>query len=242
MNNNSKIFIAFFSLLLFSNVVFSQLVSIRTTTEYSPFLGKREITGATAFGGLAHVDFGVSDKLTIGISFGYKLYSLSHPNQLELWGWDFWNLRYKNKIDSDLRADPNLTVDIGSVQKMDVIPLMINLRYKAEVDESFSISPKISVGILFFTRRLFAVETWSKKFNSIDYLFTYSYRNFAPDKKGSPLFASLGVDLSYMLFRDIELTGGTSFSYFIPTSNSFGYNEFPLRNELSFNLGINFIY
>lgn len=242
MKTNKIIFIALAIIISFTGEIFSQLHSITASSVYTPIIGKKDNTDGSGFGGNVNVNFNASQNLTLGISFGYRLYSLSQPNQLELWGWDFWNNRYKNKIESDLRADPNLSVIIGSVQKMDVIPLMLTSRYSVAVSEGFKVTPNIAAGIIFYSRRMYAEETWNKKFESANYQFTYSYRNFAPDKKGNPISCSAGIDFSYMLFNQIEINAGTSFMYFIETKNSMGSDLFPMKHEMSINLGINFIY
>lgn len=227
---------------LFTDVNYSQINSITVSSVYTPIMGKKDVTESSAFGGIVNVNFVAAQNLTVGVSIGYRLYSLSQPNQLELWGWDFWNSRYKSKIESDLRADPNLSVVIGSVQKMDVIPFLLTSRFTIKIDEDFYITPNISAGIVFYTRRMYAEETWSKKFPNANYVLTYNYRNFAPNKKGNPITSSAGIDFSYMLFNNIQLNAGTTFMYFVETRNTMGSDLFPIKHEMSINLGFNFIY
>lgn len=242
MKKYKKILFLITFTILFTNVNYSQLNSIGVSSVYSPSMGKKEVTDASAFGGIVNVNFSVSQNLTVGISLGYKLFSLSQPNQLELWGWDFWNNRYKSKIESDLRADPNLSVVIGSVQKMDVIPFLLTSRYTIQIGEDFSITPNISAGIIFYTRRMYAEETWSKNFPNAKYVLTYSYRNFAPNKKGNPIATSAGIDFSYLLFNNIQLNAGAMFMYYVETKNTMGSDLFPIKHETSIKLGFNFIY
>lgn len=231
-----------FTLILLTTSINAQLSSIRLTTDYTPLVGKSQVESASAFGSLVDINYSVQNNLIIGISFGYKLYSLNQNNQLELWGWDFWNNRYLNKISSDLRADPNLSVDISSIQKMDLLPFTISFKYKQILSDNFNAVVFFAGGVYFFTRRMYAVETWSKKFPVDNYVFTYSYRNFAPSKKGNPLGASVGLDVYYQLFSNIDLSGGISFCYYIPTKNKMGYDSFPIKNDLTIKLGLNFNY
>lgn len=221
----------------------AQIQSIRAFTDYSAVLGKRlNVTWASSFGGGVQIKFKLYKNVSIGLSGGYKLYSIDQTDQLWQWNWKFWNERYYNKIQSDLKADPSLSVQIGSVQKMDALPVILNIDYTYNISEKLNVVPTVAGGIMFYTRRLFAVETWSKKFDKIDYTFTYSYRNFAPDKKGNPLLISAGCDANYQLFSDISIIAGLHYTYFIPAEKGFGYSAFPFKNELNIKLGLNFLY
>lgn len=221
----------------------AQVKSINLIGDYSSAINKRlDITKADAVGALVSIKINLIDNLNMNLTSGYKLYSLNEPDVLKSWEWDFWTERYYPKIISDLNADPNLSVEIGAIQKMDLIPIIILFNYDVNLYEELTISPSAGGGIYFFTRRMFATENWSKKFPDANYTLTYSYRNFAPDKKGNPVFAKAGLDITYNLLNYLDLTASTYYTKVIETNGKMGYDMFPFDSELSINLGLSFKY
>jgi hypothetical protein len=234
-----KVLLFITGIILLSGFSFAQLKSVTVFTDYSYVPTTRlEITNADAVGGGVKVKFTVWDNFNLGFIGGYKLYSLNEPDVLNNWGWQFWTDRYFNKIVSDLAADANLSVEIGAVQKMDVIPFIIFAEYDIEITDKFFVTPSVGSGIYFYTRRMYAVENWGKRFPAADYTFYYGFRNFAPAKKGNPVFVNSSVDLEYKLFEIMSIYSSINYNYIIPTEGSMGYDAFPLENEISLKLGI----
>lgn len=220
----------------------AQIHSIKFFSDYSFALNKvSAVENADAVGGGVKVKFVLSENFYFGFTGGYKLYSISQPDDINTWGWVFWTDRYSNKINSDLIADPNLSVVITSVQKMDLIPFTLFAEHEIPLTEKFSVSTSAGVGIYFYTKRLYAVETWSKKFPAENYTFTYSYRNFAPRKKGSPFFANAGVDLNYSIDESFLIAGSLNYNHALLSSKPSDEN-FPFKNEINFNFGITILY
>lgn len=227
----------------FNSLSLAQLQTITLFSDYS-FAGKKnlEITKAVAVGALVQLKFNLYENFGFSVISGYKLYSLNEPDVLKTWDWDFWTNRYYPKIVSDLKADPNLSVEIGAVQKMDLIPLIVLFNYDFLLFEDLKITPSAGAGVNFYTRRMFATETWTKKFPQANHSFTYSYRNFAPDKKGNPVFAKFGLIFTYNLLSYLDLSASSSYSKVFETKKSMGYDTFPFDSEFSINLGISFKY
>lgn len=220
----------------------AQIHSIKFYTDYSASINKLfGVDNADAVGGGVKIKFTLVDNFYFGFSGGYKLYSVSQPNDINNWGWVFWTERYYNKIISDLAADPNLSVVITSVQKMDLIPFSLFAGYDFSLSENISISPSAGVGIFFYTKRLYAVETWSKNFPAENYLFTYSYRNFAPRKTGSPFFVTANVEMNYKIDETFSLSSSAGYNHALLSSNS-SDQVFPFKNEINFNLGLTIFY
>lgn len=230
------------SFLFFCAQVTAQIKSVNIYTDYSTALNKIiGVNKADAVGGGAKVKFILSENFCFGFTGGYKLYSIAQPNDINNWGWIFWTERYYSKIISDLAADPNLSVVITSVQKMDLIPFSFFVEYELPVAENLIFSPSAEWGIYFYTKRLYAIETWSKYFPAENYSFTYSYRNFAPRKYGSPMFAKLNLDLEYRIGETIGISGSIGYSHPLLSSKA-SENNFPLKSELSLGLGLTIIY
>jgi len=235
------IFVVLF-LSFIGNSNFAQLKSISFFSDYSSALSKKLNVGeANAVGGGANVQFDLGKNFSISFEGGYKLYSISQDNQLIAWGWDFWNNRYSNKIASDLQADKNLSVVINSSQKLGIIPVLLQLNYSYDLSSKLILTSSIGSGVYFYARTLFVIENWSKKFPSENYVFSYSYRNFAPEKKGNPFVVSAGFDLSYEFIESFQLKAGLGYKQILLGSNN-GDRNFLFENELTTNLGIIFSY
>lgn len=228
---------------VYALIAFGQLKSITAHSDYSVALSKRlEITKADAVGGSVKAKFMVWENFSIGLNAGYKLYSLSEPDVLNSWGWNFWSERYYNKIVSDLKADPNLSVEISGIQKMDILPVGIDFNYEFDLLDNLLITPSVGGGIYFFTRRMFAQESWSKNFPSANYVFNYSFRNFAPSKKGNPVYINSGLSIEYKLFQVMNIYSAFNFNYMIPVKGRMGFDVFPFSDELTIKLGISINY
>jgi hypothetical protein len=233
-----------FILIVCASVSIGQLKSIETYSTYSIALTKlNEIDKADAVGGGLSVKYEITENLKIGLEGGFKLFSISQPGQLEKFGWQFWNDRYSNTIQSNLNAtELNLSVNITSTQKVDVIPVMIAGYYDFKISDNFLITSSIAGGAYFYTRRMYVVENWGKYFPEEDYTFEYSYRNFAPSKRGNPLVGKAGLDFSYQITEGFNLIAGGAYTYIIPTEGKLGYDNFIMENELEIKLGLTFNY
>lgn len=228
---------------IFSCFSFAQIKNITLVSDYSFAQDKRlQITKANSLGALVSVKVNLIDNFNLTFSSGYKLYSLNEPDVLKTWNWDFWTARYYPKIISDLNADPNLSVEIGAIQKMDLIPAILLLNYDFQLTDDLTITPSVGGGVYFYTRRMFATETWSKKFPDAGYTLTYSFRNFAPDKKGNPFFSKFGLDVTYNLLSYLDITASSYYVKMFETEGTVGYDMFPFSSEFSFNLGLSFKY
>jgi hypothetical protein len=125
---------------------------------------------------------------------------------------------------------------------MDLIPISVSFSYDFIPFDKLEITPTIGGGLYIYTRRMFAVETWSKYYPDADYTLTYEYRNFAPNKKGSPFFVNGNLNIQYKLYETLGFFTNVQYSYVIPTEGSLGYDDFPFNSELSIALGLAIFY
>lgn len=247
MLSKIKVMLIIISVFLLSNSIFAQfkLKSIETFTDvtFASDLKKHmKVKEADAFGGSVKIKFHLFDNFSIGLIGGYKLFTVNQDNDLETWGWDYWDLRYKNTVRDNQISMPNLSAEINTFQKMDVIPIILNFDYEYEIIKNVYVIPSFGGGIIFYTRRLYIEETWRKYFSSIDYTFEYTYRNFPPRKTGNPLNAFIGCDISYEFADGYKIFTGINYTYTIITRDEMGYNDFPFRYQLSLKLGLTFSY
>jgi hypothetical protein len=139
-----------------------------------------------------------------------------------------------------MRADPNLSAVIGSVQSMNVIPVVVSVDYRYLANEDLELLPGVGGGVAFFARRLYADETWTKQFPQSNYTFTYNLRNFAPDKKGSAWFVCVTCDAIYSISKDVSARGGVHYRQYVTAVSDGG--EFPFTNAIGLTLGLSFHY
>jgi hypothetical protein len=222
-------------------LISAQVHSISVSAEYALGLATRlNVDHAKGFGGIAEIRLTLSGDLVLGLASGFATYRIEQADQLNEWGWNFWNERYYPKILSDMRADPNLTTQIGSVQSMDLIPVALMFEYAMDLGGDLRIVPAVGGGVAFFTRELYADETWTKRFPQSDHTLTYNLRNFAPDKHGRSYFLVAGLDARYGLGAGVSLSAGVQYRQYL-TSVS-GSGQFPFTNALGMICGVTFNY
>lgn len=229
-------------MLFLSHYTFGQLSSISLSGDYSISGSKRlAVTKADAVGGALKIDYKLLDNLSVSLIGGYQLFSVQQDSGLIQWKWDFWDNRYRGNVNADL-TDTTLRATIQSIQKMDVIPLIVTVNGDFTFGEKFFVQPSIGGGILFYSRRMFLEEEWSKKYEQIGYVFQYKFRNFAPSKNGNPLVVYGGINLGYHLNDAFRIDASINYTQILKTEGKFGYDNFIFKNYISTKLGITFQY
>jgi len=242
MSKKIKIKIISLMLLMITMASGQTLKDIRIYSDYSSGIDTRFLVWkATAVGGGADINFELYEGLTLGLSAGYQLFTINQDSVIKQLNWDFWEYRYKGNISVDL-TDTTIKATISPFEKMDVLPVKLNLEYNYSPLEGLTITPSLGGGIIFYTRRIYIQETWSKYYPSVGYTFLYSYRNFAPFKSGNPLFVSGGLNATYDFGEIFSLYAGFNYNYILPTEGDYGYDLFPFKKYYSVKLGLTFIY
>lgn len=240
MKNNIILIIA--ALLLFTSINFAQIRTAKISGSYNAALDfNSDINSIEALGGLAAVEFGVTDNFSVTLEGGYRIYSIDQPEAQNKWGWRFWDVRYSNTVRDNQLQNPALKATVEPVQNLFTIPLSLNLNYNFDLTDNLTFVPGAGGGVYFYTRSLYIIENWSKTLSE-DYVFEYSYRNFAPDKKGNPFFYQVALNLEYKLSEIFKIFGGGKYAAIVPTEGSYGYDNFPYENEYGFILGLTFEY
>jgi hypothetical protein len=221
--------------------VMAQVRSITATSEAILGISKRlDVQTAKSIGGGVEVAFSLGDAWILGVRAGYSSYWIDQSDQLNRWNWQFWNDRYYPKILADMKADPNLSAVIRSEQSMDVIPVTVSVGYELESTEALRVTPRLGVGISFFSRRLYADETWTKQFPQAGYALTYNLRNFAPDKDGRALVVEAGCGAEYLISSGFGVSAGASYRRSL--FHISGDAEYPVVGALGLEFGLTFHY
>lgn len=254
----TKIFIIF--LTVFTLQTFSQVnvKSVSVFGDYSFAPTKKEflkIDKVYGYGGGAKIDVALNSFLSIQLTGGYNEFVVEqeeHALFLE-WNWRSWKRYYGDINDSNfsratqwvqsILKDSNYKATFEPVQRMDYFPVIFSLAFNVKPDKNFEISQSIGFGMVFYSRRLYVNENWSKKFATLNnYIYSYSYRNNAETITGNPLVLTAGMDLNYSISELISVFGSINYVHILETPNKYGYDDFPSKNLLNVKLGISFLY
>jgi hypothetical protein len=240
---NKLIGFALLAVAIGSMDTWAQVHSVALYGSYSfATLTRLDVDNAHAWGAGVRLRIGVAGPVQAGITGGYEQYAIEQENELNLWNWKFWNERYAGIVKDNLASDSTLHASFDTVQTMEVIPVLLTVEAMLSPVEDLVIRPSVGAGLLFYTRKLYLGETWSRSYNQIDYTFQYSYRNFANNKTGNPLAVVAGLELSYTLTDLVSLDAGAHYRMVVATPGSLGFDEFPYEGALSFALGLSILY
>ncbi|MCK6613509.1 MAG: hypothetical protein L6Q47_04680 [Ignavibacteriaceae bacterium] len=228
---------------MLADTVHAQVTSISFYSDYSAGLSKRiKVTEADAVGGGLILKYNVMDWFSLNLTAGYTLYSVSQDSALQKWNWDFWEIRYRNRVAADLAENPGSAASLVPVQKMDILPVLLSFSREFELTDNLKISPEIGGGVYFYTRRMYLAESWQRRFDSYGLTYEYSYRNFATNKYGNPAVIFAGAGVRYIFTEGFSLEGSVKYQQILKTEGSMGYNEFIFENALSTGLALVFSY
>lgn len=237
-----------FSLLVLAAMLavsaYAQIREVKVFGGYAVSLNNRiGVTHAEAWGGGAELRIPIYEGIAVSIGGGYDWYRIQQPGDLDSWNWLFWIDWYKNMVNTNIRSDTNYAVILSTKQQMDAIPVYLTFNTDFEVFEDFYVRPSIGGGIYFYTKRLYLIEHWSKRFPTLNnYVFQYEFQNFAPTKWGNPLFAIGGLDIMYRLSESILLNGSMRYMQIVDLKHERNIEEMPFNSAMSLSLGLNFIY
>ncbi|MFH0989358.1 MAG: hypothetical protein V1799_05000 [bacterium] len=226
-----------------SEFVHSQVHSINIYSSYTAELSKRlKVTDASAVGGGVELRMNLTGRFYLSVIGGYDLFSIQQDSALERWNWRFWNERYKGIVKDNLNSDTSLSASLSPVQKMDGLSLMLRLSTDLQPAANVTVTLFVGGGVMFYTRRMYLIEEWQKRFSAIDYTFEYSYRNFAQNKLGNPIILNGGFGAEYQFSEIVTLNGAVQYHHVLATPGKLNYDEFPLSSMLSFHVGLRFLY
>ncbi len=182
--------------------------------------------------------------LSLSVGVGYERYSIDQDSALQKWNWTFWNDRYAGLVQSIVRGPDSsiISATLTPFQRMQAVPISVSLHYAIALGEDISIIPSVGGGIIFFTRKLYLQEHWSRYFAAADHTFEYTYEQFSNPKQGNPAFGMASIDVSVRISELLRLRAGGRFVQIIPTSGSMGYDEMPFDRSVTGRLALEFLY
>lgn len=236
----------------------AQLKSVSFSGAYSAsasFKSENKVSRAGGFGGDIDITYQLMNSINISLTGGYRTISVEQDKFVlfKEWNWKYWKRYFGDVNDPNfykstqwvqsILKDSNYSAAFNPVQKMDLFPVLFTGSRDINLTENIMISPNIGAGLIFFSRRLYVEETWSKKFQQANnYVYTYSFRDMAENINGNPLALQGGIDAALDLGEYITLNGGIRYLYVIPTEGKMGYDYFPVKDLFSAKIGISFIY
>lgn len=214
-----------------------------------------KIKKVNGYGGNIEVRFTVKERLKLTGSFGYQRCTI---NQDEFalfaeYNWKYWKRYYGDINDPNfikstrwvqsVLKDSSYSATFNPVQNMDMFPILLKLEYELPVNEDLQLRPSIGGGIVFYQKNLYIEETWKKSFPQLDnYVYSYSFRNMDEKVVGNPLMVAAGLDVDYLIYDGIQLSGALNYALIINTKQSNGYEHFPVKDLFSGKLGLTFLY
>jgi hypothetical protein len=187
---------------------------------------------------------GLVGDLSLSVGLGYERYEVDQDSALQKWNWTFWNDRYAGLVQSIIRGPDSsiITASLVPNQRMQAFPITLALHYPVIEGEDLSVVPSVGGGMLFFTRKLYLQETWTRYFASVDHTYGYTFEQFSNPKVGNPLFAMASLDVSMRISDLLCVRAGGRIVQIIPTEGSMGYDEMPFDRSVTGRIALEFLY
>jgi hypothetical protein len=215
-----------------------------------------KVESTKGYGGDVQVKFNLSGNWKLGINAGYRVISIKQNNVALFaeYNWKYWQRYYGNINDPNfknatqwvqtlLKGDSTYSASFNPVQDMDVFPVAVNISYELTPVKNLVVRPYLGTAILFYQKRLYVDETWSRKFASADnYVYSYSFRDMDTYIVGNPLSGQAGFEAEYQLNDLVKLTAGAEYYVLYGKKFGAGYSDFPMKNMFSAQLGVMLLY
>jgi hypothetical protein len=215
-----------------------------------------KVESVKGYGGDVQVKVNLHGNWKLGISAGYRVFSVKQDNfaLFAEYNWKYWQRYYGNINDPNfknatqwvqtlLKGDSTYSASFEPVQDMDVFPVAVSISYEFSPLKNLVVRPYLGTAILFYQKRLYINETWSKKFADLDnYVYSYSFRDMDKYVVGNPLAGQAGCEAEYQLNDLVKLTAGVEYYALYGKKFGAGYSDFPMRDMFSAQLGIMLLY
>lgn len=243
-------------LLLLPVLLVAQVQSVTFTGLGAASLLQKDVVKVSAvagIGGMVTVNAALHGGFSLLVSAGYQdlLVTQDEFAMFAEWNWRSWKRYFGDITDRNFAnatqwvqtvlKDSNYSAAFTPTQRMDVMPILLEAAYTAEVSR-ITLQARAGAGVLFYARRLYVTEAWSKKFRSVGYTYEYSYRNMAEPRYGNPLAVSAGLNSAWQLSEYFSITGEIRWLYILNTGQRFNYYSFPARGLLNVGFGAAFLY
>ncbi len=254
-----KLFVAVLAALLPFGVNMAQVQSIDFTGALSTALTKNsdwKVESAKGYGGDVRVKINLHENWKLGINAGYRVISIKQDNfaLFAEYNWKYWQRYFGNINDPNfknatqwvqilLKGDSTYRASFNPVQDMDVFPVAVNISYEFNPAKNFVVRPYLGAAILFYQKRLYVEENWSRKFASADnYVYNYSFRDMDKYVVGNPFAGQAGFEAEYQLHDLVKVTAGAEYYALLGKKFGAGYSDFPMRDMFSAHIGIMLLY
>jgi hypothetical protein len=215
-----------------------------------------KVESVKGYGGDVQVKINLQGNWKLGINAGYRVFSVKQDNfaLFAEYNWKYWQRYYGNINDPNfknatqwvqllLKGDSTYSASFEPVQDMDVFPVAVNICYEFSPVKNLVLRPYLGTAILFYQKRLYINETWSRKFADADnYVYSYSFRDMDTYVVGNPLAGQAGFEAEYQLNDLVKLTAGAEYYALYGKKFGAGYSDFPMKDMFSAQLGIMLLY
>jgi hypothetical protein len=172
-----------------------------------------------------------NDRLGLQLRVGLDRLSVDQPNAVEEWGWGYWELLWRN-YSTIYRERDNHTGEFRPVQNANFLNIGLSPAVSFGSDR-LSIRTWAGPTASYFTRVMFQEENWARFYPSIEHTFSYTIRNYAPDKTGWALGVEGGTAASLRMTNWLSVGAGANFRHFLDVDPA----AMPLNDILTFDVG-----
>jgi hypothetical protein len=193
------------------------------------------IHGARGVSAQVRGAFPLSERFGITARLGLDRLAVDQPDAVDQWGWGYWDVLWENW--SNIYANrENHEASFRPVQNLNLLGGSLGPSLTMG-GGAFRVSAWVGPSASYFTRVLYQEETWSRFYPSIEHTFSYTIRNYAPDKTGWVFGLDGGAAGSLRLADWLSVSGGAAYRRFFEPAP-----DFPFNDLLTLNAGLVFHY
>lgn len=194
------------------------------------------VTGADGPGIDIHAEYRRPGIIGLGLSIGYARIGISQDAPIDRWNWPYWEIYYGHES-QQLRDQPDFEAVQTPVQRALVLSgaLLPSLNFQAG---ALGLQLAAGPSAVYYSRRLYLDEHWSRYYPEVDYTFDMRFRNYAEDKNGLEVGADVRLTAFYRLSSLVHVTVGAHYRRLFRDASS----DFPMSDLLAGRLGLAFTY
>lgn len=169
--------------------------------------------------------------LGVSARVGLDYLGVQQEDAIPRWDWGYWeelwrtwSTIYRDRADMDAAFRP--------VQHALLVGGSVAPSFTAGSARR-SVTVWAGPSLTYYTRRLYNEEAWTREYPSIEHTFSYTIRNYAPDKTGLALGVDAGLTGRYPLLSWLDISAGATYRRLQMQTTS----ELPLNDIVTLDLG-----
>jgi len=198
-----------------------------------------ELQSVKGLGAKIQAEWLIGREWYLTLSSDHLKYNLADDQAHLNWGWDYWLKIYGYTVYT-LGQDPVYDVNLEPHQIIKVKPVTIGLRKTLFAKRRLHPVFGLEAGAVWYERKMWLEENWSKNFPAIDYTFEYDFRNYANARSGWVNTMTLSAELQADVSKSFGLSAGVEWRKYFQDWDNSGY--FPMNSSLQAFLELQILY